>query len=103
MLVWNWPSRTMNPTLPQTVVDDAMREDMAAAKAEFMGEFRDDVVLWLPPEVIAECTIGGRSLMPRDATHYRAFVDVSGGRSDDSAIAIAHRRDRTIVVDAVRQ
>lgn len=104
VLVWNCPSRTMNPTLPQDVVDQALREDLASAKAEYLGEFRDDVVLWLPPEVIDGCTIAGRStLLPRESTRYFAFADVSGGRSDDSAIAIAHQRDRTIVIDAVRR
>jgi hypothetical protein len=38
----------MNPTLPQRVVDQAMADDMAAAKSEYMGEFRDDVGLFLP-------------------------------------------------------
>ena len=31
-LVWNAPSRTMNPTLPQSVVDQALEEDLQAAK-----------------------------------------------------------------------
>ena len=32
-LVWNAPSRVMNETLPQSVVDEALAEDLQAAKA----------------------------------------------------------------------
>ncbi|MCP5404604.1 MAG: hypothetical protein H6922_00045 [Pseudomonadaceae bacterium] len=37
-LVWNAPSRMMNPTLPQSVVDEALAEDMQAAKSENFKE-----------------------------------------------------------------
>ena len=42
----------MNPTLPQRVVDRAMVEDLASAKAEYLGEFRDDVGAFIPRAVI---------------------------------------------------
>src|SRR4029078_11622409 len=51
-LVVNCPSRTLNATLPQKVVDDALEEDMAAAKSEYLGEFRDDIGAYLPRAVI---------------------------------------------------
>lgn len=54
VLVWNCPSTTMNPTLPQSVVDEAIAEDFQAAKSEYLGEFRDDVALFLPREVIEQ-------------------------------------------------
>ena len=38
VLVVNCPSRTLNPTLSQSVVDDAMAEDMQAAKSEYLGD-----------------------------------------------------------------
>jgi hypothetical protein len=47
-LVWKCPSRTMNPTLSQKIIDDAMADDLAAAKSEYFGEFRDDVGIFLP-------------------------------------------------------
>ena len=52
IFVWNCPSRIMNPTLPQSVVDEALAEDLQAAKSEYLGEFRDDIAIWLPREVI---------------------------------------------------
>jgi hypothetical protein len=99
-LVVNAPSRTMNPTLSRRIVDAALAEDMAAAKAEYGGEFRDDVGVWLSRDVIERLVIPGREeLLPEERVRYVAFVDVSGGRGDDSALAIAHREDRKVVID----
>jgi hypothetical protein len=113
-LVWNAPSRVMNPTLPQRVVDDALAEDLAAAKAEYLGEFRDDVATFLPREVIEAVVVKGRKEnQPLSGVEYRAFVDISGGRVDDAAIAIAHREKNPrpgaddnhniVVIDAIRR
>ena len=100
VLVWNCPSRTMNPTLPQSIVDDALAEDLAAAKSEYLGEFRDDICLWLVRDVIEAVVRKGRKeLLPKSEHHYFAFVDVSGGRNDDSAIAIGHLEQKTVVLD----
>src|SRR6516225_9078816 len=43
VLVWRAPTRTMNPTVLQSVVDAAMEADPASASAEYMAEFRTDV------------------------------------------------------------
>ncbi len=59
-LVWNAPSRTMNTTLRQSVIDAAIAEDLSAAKSEYMGEFRDDVCLFMPPEMIDRLVVRGR-------------------------------------------
>jgi len=103
-LVWNAPSRMMNPTLPQSVVDDAIEEDLQAAKSEYLGEFRDDVSEFLPRSLIEGLVVKDRKeLLPRSATHYAAFVDLSGGRHDDAALAIGHKEDRKAVVDLLRR
>lgn len=103
VLVWQAPSRTMNPTLPQRVVDEAMAEDRASAMSEYMAIFRDDVGIFIPREVVEALVVPGRfELTPRERTKYRAFVDVSGGRSDGSALAIGHKEDRKAVIDFVR-
>ena len=34
---------------------------------------------------------------------YVAFADLSGGRADDAGLAIAHREERTVVVDLLRR
>ena len=46
----------MNPTLPQSVVDDAMRDDPEAARAEYLAEFRSDVATFLDADTITDCT-----------------------------------------------
>lgn len=104
VLVWNCPSRTMNPSLPQSLIDEALAEDLQSARAEYLGEFRDDVASFLPREVIEALVVRGRKeLMPRRGCRYVAFCDISGGRSDDAALAIAHQEDRTVVIDRIEQ
>jgi len=103
-LVWNCPSRTMNPTLPQSVVGAALAEDLQAAKSEYLGEFREDIGEYLPRAVIEkEVVPGRRELLPRPDIRYTAFADLSGGRADDAAVAIAHKRDRTVIIDFAKR
>jgi hypothetical protein len=103
-LVVNCPSRMLNPTLPQKVVDDALEEDMAAAKSEYLGEWRDDVGEYLPRSVIEDLVVDDRTeLLPNERIGYTAFCDVSGGRGDDAALAIAHKEKRTVVVDYLKR
>jgi hypothetical protein len=99
-LVWNCGSRIMNPTLSQDIIDEAMAEDRQSALSEYMGEFRDDVVIFLPREIIDAVVIKNRlELLPNQSIIYFAFCDVSGGRSDDAGIAIGHKNGRKIIVD----
>lgn len=103
-LVWNCPSRTMNPTLPQRIVDEALAEDMQAAKSEYLAEFRDDVADYIPREVVeAAVAKGCPQRMHRPYTDYVAFADLSGGRADDAALAIAYRDGRRVVVVYARR
>lgn len=103
-LVWRAPSRVMNPTLPQHIVDRALQEDLAAARAEYLAEWRDDVAAYLPRAVVEELVVKGRKeLMPVPGRRYVAFADLSGGRGDDATLAIAHKQDRTVVIDKVER
>lgn len=104
VLVWNCPSTTMNPTLPQSVVDDAIAEDYQAAKSEYLGEFRDDVVIFLDRNLLEQYIMPGRTeLQPREGQRYVAFVDLSGGRGDDAALAIAHKTEGKIIIDLAKR
>ena len=98
------PSRTMNPSLPQRVVDEAMERDSSAAKAEYLAEFRSDLETFINSEVVESVTVPNRyELPPLDDTHYTAFVDPAGGSGKDAmTLAIAHRDDETVVLDLVR-
>ena len=104
-LLWKSPSRTMNPTLKQSVVDEAMKEDLASALSEYMGQFRQDVEIWLPRSVIELVVKRGRKeLLPQKGKiKYVAFCDVSGGRREGAGLAIAHRKERKVVLDFAKQ
>ncbi|ERS12324.1 hypothetical protein Q673_01545 [Marinobacter sp. EN3] len=103
ILVAQAPSRTMNPTLPEKVVREAMERDPAAAKAEYMAEFRTDVETFISLEAVEACTAPDRlELPPLSDRHYFGFVDPSGGSKDAMTLAITHREGDQIILDVVR-
>lgn len=103
-LVVNAPSSVMNSTIPQHIIDQAMADDPASARAEYFAQFRDDITQFIPRETVEAVVVKGRhSLPPETRTVYSAFCDVSGGRSDDAALAIGHvGHDAKVVIDLVR-
>jgi hypothetical protein len=51
---------------------------------------------------VISCIVPGRrKLAPRPGVVYRAFVDMSGGSSDDAVLAIGHEQDGLGVIDLV--
>jgi hypothetical protein len=100
------PSRVLNPTLPQGVIDRAMERDAASARAEYLAEFRSDVGAFVDSEIVMACVMRGvRELLPARSISYKAFVDPSGGSSDSFTCAIGHHDgDRDIcIIDALRE
>ena len=103
-LVWTAPSRTMNATLPDSVVAEALAEDPQAAKSEYMGEFRDDLAAFVPRELVEALVAQGvQERLPRRELQYTAFADLSGGRVDPAALAVSHKDERMILLDYCRQ
>jgi len=104
VLVWQSPTRAMNPTVPQSVVDTAYEADPAAAAAEYGAEFRRDVETFLTLEAIEACQRSEPLEVPPVASmRYQAFVDPSGGASDSMTLAIGHREADRLVIDATRE
>jgi hypothetical protein len=104
LLVWKADTRTMNPTVPQSVIDEAAEADPASAAAEYGGEFRTDVETFVSREVVEAAVVPGRyELPPVPDNSYLAFVDPSGGSADSMTLAIAHRDGNRGVIDAVRE
>lgn len=102
VLVIQAPTRTLNPTIPQEIVDRALAEDPAAAQAEYMGEFRDDIGGWLPVDVIESAVDRGVTARPpHPRIQYRSFCDPSGARGDSFTCAIAHDVDGIGVLDCL--
>ena len=107
VLVWKATSREMNPTIPQKVVEQALEEDEIAARAEWLGEFRNDIETFVSHEIVGRCAYASES--PPDARfRYVAFCDPAGGSGRDSmTMAIAHAETRNdvgrVVLDLVRE
>jgi hypothetical protein len=104
VLVWKAATREMNATVRQSFIDMHMAEDPARASAEYMAEFRSDLEAFVSRDVIEQCTGDYFELQPSKSKSYYAFVDAAGGSGGDSfAVAIAHREDKRVVVDCVRE
>ena len=103
ILVAHGASRTLNPSLPQRVVDRALEKDRARATAEYLAEFRTDVEGFVAPEIVEACTGDYREMLPAASNFYRAFTDPSGGSDDSFALAIAHKSKDRIIIDAIRE
>ena len=91
----------MNPTIPEQVIKDALQDDEARARAEWLAEFRADIEQFLSVEIIHEATRHKPVVLPpRGDLEYRAFVDPSGGGADEFTMAIGHTEgEGRIVVD----
>jgi hypothetical protein len=111
IVVWRAPTRTMNPTVPQSVIDAAMEADSASATSEYLAQFRTDVETYISRDVVEAAVIQGRHELPRiEGIRYFAFVDPSGGSSDSMTLAIAHTGFSTvekpgtrIIIDLIRE
>lgn len=103
VLVAQAPSMTMNPTLPQRVIDEAMKDDAARGAAEYLAQFRTDIASLIDPTLIADATRPKPKELPRASrTFYHAFVDPAGGGQDEFTIAIGHCEGDAVVLDLVR-
>src|SRR5262245_4383100 len=106
ILVAHGASRTLNPSLPQRVVDRALEKDRTRAMAEYLAEFRTDVEGFVALEVVEGCVGDYCEQLPAHGRRYGAFVDPAGGSGPDAmTLAIAHkaRPDDRIIIDAVRE
>jgi hypothetical protein len=103
VMVWSADTRTMNPTIKQSVIDKDAEEDPEMARCEWGAEFRSDLESFLSLEAVEAVMVQGRlALPPVHPTPYRAFVDPSGGRRDAAALAIAHKDKERVVLDVAR-
>jgi hypothetical protein len=104
ILVAQGASRDFNPSLPQSVVDRALERDVQAARAEYLGQFRGDLQIFVAREIVDACVSAGvYERAPITGVPYHAFVDPSGGASDAMTLAIAHREKDVVVLDCVRE
>jgi len=103
ILVAQGASRDFNPSLSQAVVDRAIERDAASASAEYLGQFRSDLEIFVTREVVEACVDSGvHERAPSDFRHH-AFVDPSGGSSDSMTLAIGHVEGKVVILDAIRE
>jgi hypothetical protein len=103
-LIWRAPTRVMNPTVPQSVIDAATERDPASAAAEYGAEFRTDIEAFVSREVVESAIDSGvHERAPIAGLTYFGFVDPSGGASDAMTMAIAHLEGRVLTLDATRE
>jgi hypothetical protein len=104
ILVWKAPTLVMHPANPAIVVHvaKAYEDDPTSAKAEYGAEFRDDVTVFLPVEVIEAATDKGVTRRPYvPGVQYVGFCDPSGGTSDSMTLSIAHYENGIAVQDVL--
>jgi hypothetical protein len=104
VLVWQADTRTMNATVPQSVIDQATERDPASAAAEYGAQFRSDIESYISREAITACVAYGvRERAPVAGVQYYAFADPSGGSSDAMTMAISHCDGDVVTIDALRE
>lgn len=104
ILVWSAPTRTMNPTVPQSFIDAEMEKDPAAASGEYLAEFRTDIEAYVSREALdAVVDWGVSERAPVPGKRYEAFVDPSGGSADSMTLSIAHKEGDIGVQDLMRE
>src|SRR5262245_59762126 len=93
----------MNPTLPEVDIQAKYADDPINARAEYGAEFRDDVGIFVSPEIVDACVAHGcHERMPESGFEYHAFVDPSGGGCDAFTLAVAHKEGECCHIDCIR-
>ena len=74
VLVWQAPTRTMNPSVPQREVDEALENDPGRNHAEYLAEWRTDLEGFVSREAVESCIdFGLRERPPMQGVRYSAF------------------------------
>ena len=106
VLVVRGPSTTFNPSLPRRIIDAALERDPEAAAAEWLAEWRSDLVDYIDRAVVDSCVARGvHEIPPAAGVSYVGFVDPAGGSGGDSmTLGVAHAEDAgPLVLDALRE
>jgi len=105
VLVIQASSRQLNPTLDASLIERALEDDPAAARSEWMGEWRNDISGFLDIELIESCVDRGVVVRPpRAGICYVGFVDSASGVGQDAfALGIAHKDRDEVVLDLAHE
>ena len=104
VLVWQAPTRVMNPSVPQSTIDASIESDPAKFTAEYYAEFRSDIEGVFDRVAVERCISDGVYERPfEQKLGYVGFADPSGGSSDSFALCIAHRSTDQFIIDCLRE
>lgn len=107
ILIWQAATRRMNPSVPQSFIDEAYEDDPISAAAEYGAQFRVDVEAFISREIVEQCIEASVHERPyQRGITYSAFVDCAGGSGQDSfTLAIGHREKTSegAILDAIRE
>jgi hypothetical protein len=102
VLVIHAPTRALNPTVKQKTIDRALEDDPAAARANWLAEWRDDLSTFIDRELIESLVDRGVLVRPPvQGVHYKAFADPSGGRGDSFTLGVSHAEGDAVVLDCL--
>jgi hypothetical protein len=101
VLVVRAPTTALNPTIDPAVIAAALEDDPAAARAEWLGEFRDDIGGWADGQLIEAAVDTGVVSRPPRANSYVSFCDPSGGARDSFTAAVAHMESNVAILDCL--
>ena len=102
VLVVQAPTRTLNPTISQEMIDRELADDPVGARAEYLAEWRDDISGFIGMEILESAVDVDVLVRPHSKmADYVAFADPSGGQRDSFTAAIAHDESGTAVLDCL--
>jgi hypothetical protein len=107
-LCWFAASTVMNPRLPASAIEQAMSNNAARARAEFLNVWREEGDDLFALDVLESSTdYDVLERPPKPGIPYICFADPAAGTGKDSyALAIAHLeadQARTVTLDAIRE
>jgi hypothetical protein len=99
VLVIKAPSITLNPTLDQSIINQALEDDPSANASEWLAEWRDDLSSYISRALIEAAIEPGVTVRPYDRKyHYTSFIDPSSGQRDSFCCAVAHKEAGDLAV-----
>jgi hypothetical protein len=106
VLTWQAPTRTMNPSIPESVISEAYESDPASASAEYGAQFRSDVSQLIERALLEQAVDRGVIVRPPDRRfRYVAFADpasgVGGPDGDRFGLSLGHVEGERIIIDYV--
>ena len=102
ILVWQAPTRVMNPTISEQLINRETEKDPIAAASEWGATFRADIETFVPLEWIQQAIVPNRYELPPAGFSYSAFADPSGGAQDAFTLSIAHREKEILIHDVLK-